>query len=405
MRILLIHQNFPGQFRHLAEHLSKDSNVQIKAICQPQAPKLVGIETLEYRPARTASANTHHYNRGLEAHTLNGQAVAKVLLQLKEAGYQPDIVVAHAGWGEALYVKDVFPQTKLIGFFEFYYQAHGADTDFDPEFPQTLDDVLRVRNKNATQLLSLEAVDIGICPTAWQKSTFPQEFQHKLHLIHEGVSTEVAKPAYKATYQLPSGKMLTANDEVITYVARNLEPYRGFHTLMRAVELICKRRPKVQILIIGGDEISYGRKLAKGETWRQKMLKEVSVDESRVHFLGRIPYQNYLQALQISSAHIYLTVPFVLSWSMLEAMSVECAVIASNTAPVSEVIKHGKNGLLVEFFSLEEIVQTVDSILDNPEKYQNIRQTARKTILDQYTIEQGIKQYLDLFDSIVYQNV
>jgi len=401
MRILFIHQNFPAQFRHLVAHVAQDADYQVKVICQPHAPKLAGIEILEYQPARNPSPNTHHYNRGLEAHTLNGQAVVKELLKLKQSGFQPDIVVAHTAWGEALYVKDVFPQTKLIGFFEFYYTAFGRDTDFDPEFPQVLDDVLRIRNKNTTHLLSLEAADIGICPTQFQKDTFPQAFQYKLNFVHEGINTELAKPNDKASYQLPNGAILTAKDEVITYVSRNLEPYRGFHQFMRAVEIICQRRPNAQILIIGGDDISYGRKLAKGRTWRQIMLKEVSVDENRVHFLGKMPYQDYLRVLQISSAHIYLTVPFVLSWSMLEAMSVECAVVASNTAPVSEVIKHGKNGLLVDFFSPTEIADTVDKLLDNPKKYQKMRQVARKTILDKYTIQQGVEQYVNLIELLV----
>jgi glycosyltransferase involved in cell wall biosynthesis len=384
----------------LAKHLAQDSNYQLKAICQPSAPKLGGIETHIYTPARKPSPYTHHYNRGLEAHTLNGQAVLNVLLKLRASGYQPDVVVAHTGWGEALYVKDVFPQTKLIGFFEFYYKAHGQDTDFDSELPQTLDDVLRIRNKNTTHLLSLEAVDAGVCPTQWQKDTHPQEFQYKLHLIHEGIDTEVAKPNSKAAFQLPNGTTLTVKNEVVTYVGRNLEPYRGFHQLMRATELIFQRRPKAQILIIGGDDISYGRQLPKGETWRQKMLKEVNVDENRVHFLGRVPYQQYLQALQISSAHIYLTVPFVLSWSMLEAMAAGTVVIGSNTAPVSEVIEHGKNGLLVDFFSPTEIADAVDKLLDNPKKYQKMRQAARTTITNHYPIEQGIKQYINLFESV-----
>jgi glycosyltransferase involved in cell wall biosynthesis len=247
----------------------------------------------------------------------------------------------------------------------------------------------------------LEAVDAGVCPTLWQKSTHPKEYQHKLHLAHEGIRTDIAQPNLSANFKLANGKVLTAEDEVITYVARNLEPYRGFHILMRAVALICQRRPNAQILIIGGDEISYGRKLSKGETWREKMLKEVTVDKKRVHFLGKIPYVNYIEALQISSAHIYLTVPFVLSWSMLEAMSVGCVVIASNTAPVTEVIQNGSNGLLVDFFSPTEIADMIDEVLNKPTQYQKMRQAARKTIIDHYTIEQGIKQYTNLFESVL----
>lgn len=201
-----------------------------------------------------------------------------------------------------------------------------------------------------------------------------------------------------ATYQLPNGKILTVNDEIVTYVSRNLEPYRGFHIFMRAVAEICKRRPNAQIIIVGGDEVSYGQKLAKGHTWRKKMLKEIIVDESRVHFLGRVPYQSYLQVLKISSGHVYLTVPFVLSWSMLEAMAVGCAVIGSNTAPVREVMEHEKNGLLVDFFSPVNIADVVDTVLDSATE---LGQAARKTILDRYTIEQGIGKYIELFDSLL----
>jgi glycosyltransferase involved in cell wall biosynthesis len=370
------------------------------ALCQNNAPSIAGIKTIKYQPSRSANTDTHHYVRPAESHVLNGQAVAKVLMQLKQAGFIPDIIVTHTGWGEALYVKDVFPDSKLIGFFEFYYQAHGADTDFDPEFPQTFDDVLRIRTKNITHLLSLEAVNAGICPTQWQKNTHPKEFQYKLHLIHEGINTDLAVPNAEAVYQLPNGKTLSRKDEVITYVARNLEPYRGFHIMMRAIEQICKNRPKAQVLIVGGDDISYGRKLPVGETWRQKMLKEVTVDENRVHFLGRIPYQQFIKILQVSSAHIYLTVPFVLSWSMLEAMSAGCAVIGSNTAPVSEVIEHGKNGLLVDFFSIEAITEAVDFLLNNPKKAQELGLAARKTVLDRYTNALGVKQYEELFNSM-----
>ncbi len=404
MRFLIIHQNFPGQFRHIARHLKDDQNHQVIALCQPHAPKMKDIKTFHYQPKRTSSPHTHHYVRPVEGHILNGQAVAQVLLQLKQSGFIPDIVLAHTGWGEALYVKDVFPNTKLIGFFEFYYHAYGTDTDFDPEFPQTLDDVLRIRSKNLTHLLSLEAVDLGICPTLWQKNTHPKEFHYKLHQIHEGINTELAIPNIKATFQLPNGKTLSKSDEVVTYVARNLEPYRGFHSLMRAVALICKRRPQAQILIVGGDGISYGRKLPKGETWRQKMLKEVNIDESRVHFLGNLPYQEYLKILQISSAHIYLTVPFVLSWSMLEAMAAGCVVIGSDTAPVREVIDHRRNGMLVDFFSPTEIADAIDEVLDN-KKNEELDLRARQTVLDNYSIDQGVKKYIELFKALNSINV
>ena len=225
--------------------------------------------------------------------------------------------------------------------------------------------MLRIRTKNSINLLNLQVSDAGISPTQWQKSLYPSEYQSKISVIHEGVNTDIAKPNSKAAFTLPNGQKLTAKDKVVTYVARNLEPYRGFHQFMRALPEICQRQPDCHVLIVGGDEISYGKKPDGGLNYREKMLNEVHIDQNRVHFLGKLPYADYLSVLQISSAHIYLTVPFVLSWSMLEAMAAECVVIVSNTAPVSEVI-NSENGILVDFFSPTEIAQKVVEVLENP---------------------------------------
>lgn len=305
----------------------------------------------------------------------------------------PDVVIGHAGWGETLYLKDIFPQAKLINYFEFFYHATGADTGFDPEFPMSIDDHLRIRTKNAVNLLSLDACDAGISPTHWQHGTYPKEYAKKISIIHEGIVTDVVKPNAKAELRLESGQMLTKADEVITYVARNLEPYRGFHSFMRAVEIICKRRPRAQILIFGGDEVSYGSRLPNGQTYKQKMLQEVDIDPARVHFMGKVPYQTYLQALQVSSAHVYLTVPFVLSWSMMEAMAAECVIVGSNTAPVTELLRDGENGLLTDFLSPEEIADQVDRVLDAPDRMVELGKNARKDIVKSYTVKKSIKQY------------
>ena len=400
MRILFCHQNFPGQFPHIAKHLAGIKGNQVVSISQSQAKGLAQVQNLVYKPSRSITKSIHHYIAGLESAVLNGQAVAKTMEALKHKGFTPDVVIGHAGWGETLYVKDVFPTAKLINYFEFFYHAKGADTDFDPEFPNTLDDVLRIRTKNSINLLSLQASDAGISPTQWQKSLYPSEFQPKLSVIHEGVNTDVAKPNPKAEFTLPSGKKLTLSDKVVTYVARNLEPYRGFHQLMRALPEICQRQPDCHVLIVGGDEISYGRKPQGGLSYREKLMQEVSLDKNRVHFLGKLPYADYLSVLQISSAHVYLTVPFVLSWSMLEAMAAGCAVIASNTAPVSEVI-NGENGILVDFFSPSEIAEQVVEVLENPKKFALMRQHARKTVLKNYSVQQSIQQYQHLIEALI----
>lgn len=401
MKALFIHQNFPGQFRHIAGHLASIPGNQVAAICQEQAPRLDGVECVAYRPARLPTKGIHPYLVSTEAYVLNGQAVARVLLDMRHRGWIPDVVFAHDGWGEALYVKDIFPQVPLVGFFEFFYRSSGADVGFDPEYPLSLDDSLRLRTRNTIHMLSLEAVDTGIVPTAWQRSVFPPEYFPKLRLIHEGVDTAKAVPDPQAVLELGNGLTLSRRDEVVTYVARNLEPYRGFHIFMRAVAEICRRRPHAHIVIVGGDEVSYGSRLPDGQSYREKMLAEVEIDPSRVHFLGRISYLQYLKVLQVSSVHVYLTVPFVLSWSMLEAMSAGCVVVGSDTPPVREVIRHGENGLLVDYFSPQGIADGVDQVLEDASQMQALRDRARQTILQGYTREQGIQGYVDLLTELL----
>jgi glycosyltransferase involved in cell wall biosynthesis len=399
MRILFLHQNFPGQFPHIAAHLAKDAKNQVISISQPQARGLDKVTNFAYKPSRQITKGVHHYVAGLESAVLNGQATAQLMEALKQKGFTPDIVIGHAGWGETLYVKDVFPKAKLINYFEFFYHASGADTDFDPEFPNTVDDVLRIRTKNSINLLNLVSTDAGISPTQWQKSLYPAEFQSKISVIHEGINTEIAKPNPKAEFVLPNGKKLSKKDKVVTYVARNLEAYRGFHTFMRALPALCQRHPDCHVLVVGGDDVSYGRKPEGVQHFREKMQNEVKIDENQVHFLGKLPYAEYIKVLQISSAHVYLTVPFVLSWSMLEAMAVGCVVVGSKTAPVQEVI-NGDNGILVDFFAPEEIVAAVDAVLSKPQAYDLMRQKARETIVSGYNIKQSLKQYEQLIASL-----
>ncbi len=377
--VLFIHQNFPGQFRHIAADLAQSPGWRVLAIGRDTAPGMPGVQLIRYRPHRTVRAETHHYLRSYEDGVLHGQAVLRILLDLKAKGYRPDIIVAHPGWGESLFAKEAFPDAKLVHFCEYYYHTKGADADFDPEFPLSVDSAARIRARNALHLLNLEQCDLGITPTHWQHQLHPQAYRDKIVVAHEGIPVEQLGPDPNATLTLPNGTTLRAGEPIVTYVARNLEPHRGFHQFMRALPIILREHASCQVVIVGGDGVSYGNPPADAANWREKLLRENPVDPNRVHFLGKVPYPIYQRVLQVSAAHVYLTYPFVLSWSMLEAMASGCVVIASRTAPVEEVLLHGENGLLVDFFEPKEIAESVLGSISSEEGYRLIRSSAQKT--------------------------
>lgn len=390
MKILFVHQNFPGQYRHLAGHLAAVSGNQVVFITQRDNAALPGVRTLGYKPQRKTTENLHHYLRDTEAGVLNAQAAARVALDLKRSGFVPDVMIGHNGWGEIWYLKDVFPQTPLLGYFEFFYRLSGTDVGFDPSEKHGVDTAPRIRTKNLGNLLGLQAADFGQCPTEWQRSTYPDLYQSKLRVVHEGIDSDLVVPDAEARLRIPGSDLeLSAGDEVLTYAARNLEPYRGFPSFMRSLPAILAARPQVQVLIVGGDEVSYGARLPEGQSYRQQMLSELgdSFDPRRVHFVGKLPYQVFRKILQISRVHVYLTYPFVLSWSMLEAMATGCLVVASRTAPVEEVIRDGENGLLVDFFRPPEIAAQVIAALAEPAHFAHLRISARQRIVDTYDLK------------------
>jgi glycosyltransferase involved in cell wall biosynthesis len=389
MKVLFVHQNFPGQYLHLARHFGSLSGHQAVFITQRKDSDLPGVRKIVYKPRRTISPQVHHYLRESEAAVLNAQEVARIALDLRKAGFIPDVMLGHNGWGEIWYLKDIFPQAQLIGYFEFFYRMTGADVGFDPAEPVTPDTAPRLRTKNLGNLLALDTADLGQCPTEWQKSVYPRRYHPNLNVIHEGVDSTVARPDPTTRIMLANEKLeLRAGDEIVTYVARNLEPYRGFPNFMRSLPKILAARPTARVLIVGGDDISYGARLPAGETYKKKMLEELgdSLDLTRVHFLGKVPYNAFIKVLQVSRVHVYLTYPFVLSWSMLEAMSTGCLIVGSRTQPVQEVLHHGGNGLLVDFFSPDEIAERVIEALEDPRSFASLRQNARETVLDRYDL-------------------
>jgi len=394
VKLLFVHQNFPGQYRYLAPSLAQDTaNTVIALGDQANIPTAAANQTrvriIGYETPNGANPATHHYIRNLETAVRRGQQAVRAAINLKQQGFYPDIVCSHPGWGDTLYFRDIFPDAKHLSFFEFYYRATGSDVGFDPEYPSSFDDTFRLRTKNTINLLTLEAADRGVTPTRWQWQQFPPEFRDKIDIIHDGVDTDRITPNPNARFSLPeTGEVLDRHAEIITYVARNLEPYRGFHVFMRALPAILQHRPTARVLIVGGDEVSYGRRPSQG-TYREALMTEVGeqLPNDQVHFLGRLPFHEYLKVLQISTVHIYLTYPFVLSWSMLEAMATQCLIIGSRTPPVQEVIQDKENGLLVDFFDSKALTHIVTDALENSEQLTPLRQKARETIVSEYDLK------------------
>lgn len=394
MKILFIHQNLPGQFRHLIFHCVRDPGCEVAAIGEKRRilenvkRPIAGVKFYGYDFIPTPRNKVARDLWTTENALRRGRAAAACLKRLRADGFIPDLIYGHPGWGEMLHVRDVFPCARVINYCEFYFNREGQDYGFDPEFPDSDPDGFRIRTENMTQLVSLVAADAGISPTRWQKSRYPDLFRERISVIHDGIDLNIVKPDPIARVHLPQKSLtLTKADQVITYVSRNLEPYRGFHTFMRALPDIQRRLPRAHVLVVGGDDISYGRPSSTG-TYREKYLAEVGeqIDISRVHFTGRLPYSDYLRVLQISSAHVYLTYPFVLSWSMLEAMAAGAIVVGSRTTPVQEVVDDGRNGFLVDFFSQEELADALARVCNSGVGIDDVRHASMQTVRERFSL-------------------
>jgi glycosyltransferase involved in cell wall biosynthesis len=402
MNILFLHQNFPAQFRHLATTLAQNPNHRVVFGTARAEGTMTGVQKLLYKVSRQPHPEVHHYVQPLESAVLEGQAVYRLCQDLQKQGFYPDVVYAHSGWGPGLFIKDCFPKATYLAFFEWFYHAFGTDADFDPDDPIDANAAARIRVKNAPILLDLYSCDRGLAPTHWQRQQFPPELRSKISVCHDGIDTDFFCPQPNAKLVIEPPQPIAcatpldlANvKEIITYVARGMEPYRGFPQFMEAVALLQQQRPQCHIVVVGQDRVAYGKHLPDGQTYRQLMLEKLDLDLNRLHFTGHLPYSLYLQVLQASTVHIYLTRPFVLSWSMLEAMSAGCLVVGSKTPPVEEVITDGVNGLLVDFFSPGAIADRVIEVLDHPDQMAQVRAQARETILTRYDLAKLLPLHL-----------
>lgn len=390
MKILFVHQNYPGQFLHLAPELQRRGH-EVFALTDATNTREIRVPHAKYAyTPQKIDASLSRLGRNYTLMSDRGVVAARSALNLRDKhDYHPDVVFAHSGWGESLFLKQVWPRAKLIVYAEFYYNGEGADIGFDQEFSTpSFDQVMIAQGRAAYLTQSIVHADGALSPTHFQADTHPALLRQQIEVIHDGVDTAVLAPNPKATFTLPNGQILAAGDEVLTFVNRNLEPYRGYHIFMRALPAILRARPKAQVVIVGGDDVSYGQPAPDGQTWKDVFLNEVrdQLDMGRVHFMGKVPYAQFVNLLHVSRAHAYLTYPFVLSWSSIEAMAAGCHLVASDTAPVREAMTHGQTATLVDFFDVAGWSRALIDALANPEKYEPLRRAARQHAITRYDL-------------------
>ncbi len=401
MKFLFVHQNYPGQFLHIVRHLTASGRHDVVFITEPNPNEIPGVRKVPYARPVLDTSETHIAARELDNGVKRAEAAFKTGFGLRHLGYKPDIIIGHHGWGEMLNLRDLWPDAAMLGYFEFYYQHDRADVGYDPEFPAEPLDYPRIRAKNAINHIALNLGGAGQCPTEWQLSTYPDWARPKIDLLWEGVDLETCSPdpaAHKKTLKI--GDMtIRPTDKLVTYVSRDLEPYRGFHTMMRTLPDLMRARKDIKVVMIGGDGISYGSGPSGGGTWRERMMREVGkdIDMNRVVFPGRVAYSTYLAALQRSDAHVYLTYPFVASWSLREALAIGCAVIGGDTRTVSEFIAHGENGLLTPTLEPHTLARTILGLLEDKPLNRKLRENARA-----YAVRRlAMSDYLDSYSRLI----
>ncbi|CAN4273956.1 RfaG Glycosyltransferase [Methylophilaceae bacterium] len=398
MKILFIHQNFPGQFKHIAPIIAKDPKNQVVAITARtfESNQWNNIQINTYSHIRAPATNLNPWLINLESQVNQGQAVLQIAKAMRESGFYPDIIIAHPAWGESFFIKDVWPNAHLSIYCEMYYQTEGGDVNFDLEWHiEDKEANSRLRLRNAFYELQSASINSALSPTSWQANTFPKHFRDRITVIHDGIDTEkiTPDPFVKIDIKNQQGEIikLSKDDEVVTFISRNLEPYRGIHIFIRALPELLKKRPKLRVLMIGGNDVSYGYKHPSGKKWRDIFMNEIlpkigNEEKERIHFIDPVPHPQLINILQLSSVHVYLTYPFVLSWSLIEAMSAGCAIVASDTAPVMEVIEDRKNGLLVNFFDHAGLTKKIISLLENPKERKKLGNAARNFAKKNYDL-------------------
>jgi glycosyltransferase involved in cell wall biosynthesis len=400
VKYLFVHQNFPGQYLHIIQHLVAAKKHDVVFLSEPNRNRIAGVRTILYQKPASPTLEAHVATRELDAAARRAEIVQSMALNLKSLGFEPDIIIGHHGWGELLNLCDVWPGVPILGYFEFFYCIDGIDVGFDPEFPTPVADYPRIRAKNAVNLLALSLGQHGQTPTTWQLSTYPDWAKQFITLLPEGVKLDVCKPNPQARRRsLKIGdKTIRPNEKLVTFVARDLEPYRGFHVMMRAIPHLLRARKDIRVVMVGGDGISYGVPPAKGN-WRETMLAELGdkIDPDRVLFPGKIEYKSYVSMLQRSDAHVYLSYPFVASWSLREALAAGCFVVGSDTQPVQEFVAHEDNGLLAPFFDPKGLAGAILRGIEDTALSRRLRDNARRFAEKNLAMQ----DYLASYDALI----
>lgn len=399
MRLLFVHQNFPGQFLHMVRHLAADPAHELLFITEANANLMAGVRKVVYQgPPKPDGMVTSDLGTAM----VRAAVVAEAASRLKALGYRPDIVIGHHGWGELLDIGDVWDDVPVLGYFEFFYHTEGLDVGFDPEWALPAAALAAVRAKNAVNLLALTNAGAGQTPTRFQHGTYPAWARERIAVVPEGVDLALCRPApeLRGATIAWGGFAVEPDDELLTFVARDLEPYRGFHILMRALPTLLRERPRLKAIVVGGDGVSYGAAL-RNVTWRQYMLAQIGgLDPARVLFPGKIDYAAFIALLQRSDAHVYLTYPFVASWSLREALACGCAIVGSDTAPVREFVTDGVNGLLTPCLDPALLAARVIELLDDRALAGDLRRGARAFAEGSLRMDDYLRRYGALIESV-----
>jgi glycosyltransferase involved in cell wall biosynthesis len=403
--VLFVHNNFPAQFRDLAVQL-----VALGVPClgiaqqhgQPEAP---GVPMLRYGLPRGTTPGILPLAVRAEADLIRGGMALKAAQRARDQGFEPDVIVGHTGWGETVFLHEVWPQARQVLYPEFIYAGRGRDIGFDPEFrPLTEEMVLQGEAKNAISVLSLTRAEAIVCPTPYQASTLPAVFQPRVRIIHEGVDLAALRPGPAEPFALDDGRLIAPGAPVITHVNKNMEPLRGLHILARALPRLLAEVPEAQVLLIGQVGTGgYAGQAPDGKTWKDVCFEGLDIDPARVHVLGRVPHARMIAALRRSTAHVYYTYPFVLSWSLAEAMALGCYVIGSDTAPVRDAIEDGVNGRLLPFFDPAALSEALIAACRAPEAQAPLRQAARRTAEALFSRDRARAAWLALLAEIGLQ--